>query len=94
MQPFVQKLGRGPSRVSLNAARTRSSADSVSGRRYNLTPDQNAGEVAGNAWRAEAGYEGDKGAIGACTETSSAVVGSSAISRPGSAHSARAMATR
>ena len=23
MQPFVQKLGRGPSRVSLNAARTR-----------------------------------------------------------------------
>ena len=51
--------------VRAEIARTRSSADSVSGRRYNLTPDQNAGEVAGNAWRAEAGYEGDKGAIGA-----------------------------
>ena len=51
--------------VRAEIARTRSSADSVSGQRYNLTPDQNAGEVAGNAWRAEAGYEGDKGAIGA-----------------------------
>ncbi len=30
--------------VRAEIARTRSSADSVSGRRYNLTPDQNAGE--------------------------------------------------
>ena len=51
--------------VRAEIARTRSSADSVSGRRYNLTPNQTSAEVAGNAWRAEAGYEGDKGAIGA-----------------------------
>ncbi|MDO4636781.1 MAG: hypothetical protein Q4B13_04430 [Lautropia sp.] len=46
-------------------ARTRSNADSAGGRRYNLDPNLNTGEIAGNAWRAEAGYEGDKGAIGA-----------------------------
>ena len=48
-------------------ARTKTTADAVGGHRYNLDPTKLAGgdgQVAGNAWRAEAGYEGDRGAIG------------------------------
>ncbi|MDO4231646.1 MAG: hypothetical protein Q4D19_05890 [Lautropia sp.] len=45
-------------------ARTRSTADSLGSRSYSLDPGVTAGEVAGNAWRAEAGYEGDRAAMG------------------------------
>lgn len=45
-------------------ARTRSAADSVGSRSYSLDPGVTTGEVAGNAWRAEAGYAGDRAALG------------------------------
>ncbi len=46
-------------------ARTESQADSLGGHHYNLNPGSTTGTVEGDAWRAEAGYEGDRGAIGA-----------------------------
>lgn len=45
-------------------ARTRSAADSAGGHHYSLDPANRTGEVAGNAWRAEAGYESERGAAG------------------------------
>lgn len=54
--------------VRAEIARTKSAPDAIGGHRYNLDPGRQTnsdGKVAGNAWRAEAGYEGERGAIGA-----------------------------
>lgn len=50
--------------VRAEIARTRSAADSAGGHHYTLSPDGSGGEVAGNAWRAEAGYDSERGAAG------------------------------
>ncbi|MDO4904430.1 MAG: hypothetical protein Q4A16_02580 [Lautropia sp.] len=46
-------------------ARTESAADSVGGHYYTLNPNSATGTIKGEAWRAEAGYEGDRSAVGA-----------------------------
>lgn len=51
--------------VRAEVARTQSAADSASGHHYRLDPGSRTGEISGKAWRAEAGYDGERSAAGA-----------------------------